>query len=51
MELKSVQFDTFHFSNGFISDNDEHLENIKLKLVQFDTFHFSNGFISDNDEH
>ena len=43
--------DTFHFSNGLISDKDEHPLNIYPKSVHCDTFHFSNGLISDIDEH
>ena len=39
---KSLQFDTFHFSNDLISVNDEHLLNNVLKLLKFKTFYFSN---------
>jgi len=48
---KSVQFETFQFFNGFISDNDEHPSSINENLVPLETFQFSNDFISDNDEH
>ena len=43
-------FDTFHFSNPLISNNDEHSLNINEKSLPFDTFHFSNTLISDNFE-
>ena len=45
-----LQFDTFHFSKGLISDNNEQSSNILEKLLQFDTFHFSNDLISDKIE-
>ena len=44
-------FFIFQFFNDFISDNDEHPQNIPEKLFPFETYQFSNAYTSDIDSH